>query len=156
MALKSILLVFLVLAAAAAPIAVAQLGLLNGLLGLISIKGTVACSLGGGTAASGSALPVFPNALVQLQCGPGNVVASSTTNGSGVFSIILDPLQMLLSSLLNNCGLVVNTPLASCNAQLPALGGLRSPLQFIGSTVQGLLNIANVIPTEFRYVSATT
>lgn len=65
MALKSILLVFLVLAAAAAPIAVAQLGLLNGLLGLISIKGTVACSLGGGTAASGSALPVFPSKISQ-------------------------------------------------------------------------------------------
>ncbi|XWS53598.1 hypothetical protein CRYUN_Cryun10bG0015100 [Craigia yunnanensis] len=85
-----------------APMAEAQLGgLIGGLLGLIKIQ----------------------DALVQLQCG-GNVV--STTNESGIFSILLDPLQFLLPSLLNNCSIAVKTPLSNCNSLLPSVGGLVS------------------------------
>lgn len=90
------------------------------------------------------------DALVQLQCN-GNVVSSATTNASGV-SIVLDPLQYVLSSLLTNCSLVVSTPLANCNAKLPAAGGLIVSLQFIGNTLLGLLNAANTIPAGFQFI----
>uniref|UniRef100_A0A5B7BLH4 Putative Pollen Ole e 1 allergen and extensin family protein n=1 Tax=Davidia involucrata TaxID=16924 RepID=A0A5B7BLH4_DAVIN len=152
MALKSPLFVLLLVAAMAIPKAEAQLGLLNGLLGLIRIQGTLFCTVNGNMGVNGTATPVFPNALVKLQCGAGNVVSSATTNGSGIFSIVLDPLQFLLSSLLSNCNLVVNTPLSTCNANLPSVGGLLSSLQLIGNTVQGLLNIANIIPAGFQFL----
>ncbi|KAL9390562.1 hypothetical protein Peur_019167 [Populus x canadensis] len=153
MAFKSFLFVSLVSAAIlAAPVAEAQLGLIGGLLGLIRIQGTLFCTANGNMGANGTATPVFPNALVQLQCG-GNVVSTSTTNGSGIFSILLDPLNYILSSLLSNCNLKVDTPLASCNSSLPALGGLLSSLQFIGNTPLGaLLSVANIIPAGFRFV----
>ncbi|CAK9138975.1 unnamed protein product [Ilex paraguariensis] len=152
MAFKSVLFVSLLIAAMAAPIAEAQLGLISGLLGLIRIQGTVFCTANGNMGVNGTATPIFPNALVQLRCGNGNVVSTSTTNGSGIFSILLDPIQFLLSSLLSSCNLVVNTPLASCNASLPSIGGLLSPLQFIGNTLAGLLNVANIIPAGFQFL----
>uniref|UniRef100_A0A2N9H7J4 Phylloplanin n=1 Tax=Fagus sylvatica TaxID=28930 RepID=A0A2N9H7J4_FAGSY len=150
MALKFFLFVSLMVAAFAIPIAGA--GLISGLLGLTRIQGTLFCTLNGNIGANGTSTPVFPNALVQLQCGAGNVVSSATTNGSGVFSILLDPLQYVLSSLLTDCNLVVNTPLSSCNAKLPSVGGLLSSLQFIGNTLIGLLNVANIIPTGFQFI----
>ncbi|KAJ6980894.1 phylloplanin-like [Populus alba x Populus x berolinensis] len=153
MAFKTFLLVSLMIAAIlAAPVAEAQLGLIGGLLGLIRIQGTLFCTADGNMGANGTATPVFPNALVQLQCG-GNVVSTSTTNGSGMFSILLDPLNYILSSVLSDCNLKVDTPLISCNSSLPALGGLLSPLQFIGNTALGaLLSVANIIPAGFRFV----
>ncbi|KAL5541875.1 hypothetical protein UlMin_009585 [Ulmus minor] len=158
MALKSFLFVFLLVGVMAAPIAEAQLGglgglggIVGGLLGLIRIQGSVSCSLNGGINANGIAAPAFPNALVQLQCGNGTVVSSSTTNSGGIFSMVLDPFQFILSSLLTDCRLAVATPLASCNASLPSVGGLLSPLQFIGNTLNGLLNIANIIPAGFKF-----
>ncbi|KAA8548927.1 hypothetical protein F0562_000611 [Nyssa sinensis] len=156
MALKSLLLVLLLVAAMATPIAEAQLGLISGLLGLIRVQGTLFCTVNGNMGVNGTATPVFPNALVQLQCGAGNVVSSATTNGSGIFSIVLDPLQYVLSSLLSNCSLVVNTPLSSCNASLPSVGGLLSSLQFIGNTLLGLLNVANIIPAGFQFLPHLT
>ncbi|KAG6670993.1 hypothetical protein I3843_02G046200 [Carya illinoinensis] len=98
---------------------------------IIRIQGTVFCSIN----ATGTASPVFPNARAQLRCGSGNyVVSSATTNRSGVFVMLLHPLQKLLSSLLSDCNLIVITPLARGNATLPAgVGVLRSPLQFIGN-----------------------
>ncbi|KAG2721423.1 hypothetical protein I3843_02G068100 [Carya illinoinensis] len=153
MASKSaVFVLFLVVVAVAAPTAVAQLGIVGGLLGLIRIQGTVFCSINGAVAVNGTACPVFPNALVQLRCGSGNVVSSTTTNGSGAFTMLLDPLQTLLSSLLSDCNLVVGTPLATCNAALPGLGVLRSPLQLIGNTIAGLLNVVNIAPTGFLLV----
>ncbi|XP_039058247.1 phylloplanin-like isoform X2 [Hibiscus syriacus] len=135
--------------ALAAPMAEAQLGgLVSGLLGLIKIQGTLFCSLDGNMGANGTATPVFPSALVQLQCG-GIVVSSSTTNGNGIFSILLDPLQFLVPSLLNNCNLAVKTPLSNCNASLPSVGGLFSNLQLVGNTLIGLLNITNIVPVGF-------
>lgn len=181
MALKTLMLLCLLVAAMALipPMAEAQLsGLISGLLGLIKIQGTVFCTVDGNMGVNGTATPVFPSklllfchhifprkwlqmlsyiclldALVQLQCG-GNVVSSSTTNGSGIFSILLDPLQFLVPSLINNCNLAVKTPLSNCNASLPSIGGLSSTLQVIGSTVAGLLNITNIIPTGFGFLRA--
>ena len=81
------------------------------------------------------------------------MVSTSTTNGSGMFSILLDPLNYILSSILSDCNLKVDTPLIRCNSSLPALGGLLSPLQFIGNTALGaLLSVANIIPAGFRFV----
>ncbi|XVE82162.1 hypothetical protein DITRI_Ditri15bG0124600 [Diplodiscus trichospermus] len=151
MALKTLIFVCFLVAAMAlvAPMAEAQLGgLISGLLGLIKIQGTLFCTVDGSMGVNGTATPVFPNALVQLQCG-GNVVSSSTTNASGVFSILLDPLQFLLPSLLDNCNLAVKTPLSNCNATLPSVGGLFSSLQVLGNTLIGLLNITNLGPTGF-------
>ncbi|KAJ4722155.1 phylloplanin-like [Melia azedarach] len=139
---------------AATPIAEAQVGLISGLPGLIRIQGTVFCTANGNMGVNGTATPVFPNALVQLQCN-GNIVSSATTNGSGIFSIVLDPLQYVLSSLLTNCSLAVNTPLANCNAKSPAVGALVSALQFIGNTLLGLLNVANIIPAGFQFQPRT-
>ncbi|THG03550.1 phylloplanin-like [Camellia sinensis] len=153
MALKSLLLVFLLIAAlTAVPMAEAQLGLISGLLGLIRIQGTVFCTANGNMGVNGTSTPVFPYAKVQLQCGAGNTVSSATTNNFGIFSMVLDPLQFVLSSLLSNCNLLVNTPLSNCNLNLPSVGGLLSPLQFIGNTLQGLLNISNIIPSGFQFL----
>ncbi|CAA3033363.1 Hypothetical predicted protein [Olea europaea subsp. europaea] len=124
----------------------AQQGLLGNLLGLISIKGTVFCTV------NGTATPVFPNALLQLQCGAGNIVASATTNSSGQFSIALNPLLNVLSTLLSNCRLVVKTPLSTCNANLPSVEGLISSLKFVGTTLVGLLNIAEIVPAGFQFL----
>ncbi|KAE9453229.1 hypothetical protein C3L33_14859, partial [Rhododendron williamsianum] len=177
MAFKSSSLLFvslMVVAMAAAPMAEAQLGLVSGLLGLIKIDGLVRCSVnasttkapafpsGRATAPPASVLQtgnyyssdcdtnvqyLSCRCLVQLQCGSGNVVSSATTNGAGLFSIVLDPLQFLLSTLLTGCNLVVKTPLSTCDATLPGVGGLISSLQLIGNTLLGLLNIANIVPS---------
>ncbi|KAK1279219.1 hypothetical protein QJS04_geneDACA007223 [Acorus gramineus] len=123
---------------------------LGSLIGLIRINGSVFCTT---DSTITSITPVFPNAQVQLQCG-GGVVSTTTTNGAGVFTIFLNPLTMLLSSLLNNCNLVVNTPLATCNVGLPTTGILQSPLQLTGRTVNELLDILNVGATGFNFISS--
>ncbi|XP_058076562.1 phylloplanin-like [Magnolia sinica] len=149
MALKSLLFGSLLLVGVAAPLAVAQLGGLGNLLGgLINIRGTIFCTVNGN--ANGTSTPVFPNAQVQLQCG-NTVTSSTTTNSAGLFTMLLDPLTTLLSSLLNDCKLVVNTPLSTCNAMLPT-GLLQSPLQFLGKTLQGILGILNVGPAGFSLI----
>ncbi|KAL3505713.1 hypothetical protein ACH5RR_031095 [Cinchona calisaya] len=156
MAFRSILLVSLmVVGIMAIPIAEAQLGLgglIGGLLGSINVKGVVFCTLDGNIGINGTSTPIFPNALVQLQCGNGNVVTTTTTNSAGIFSFALDPLQNILSSLITSCGVVVKTPLSTCNVSLPSIGGLQSPLQYVGNTILGLLNIANLIPSGFRLI----
>ncbi|GMN62394.1 hypothetical protein TIFTF001_031489 [Ficus carica] len=152
---KSLVCVMGVLVAAivAAPIAEAQLGgIIGGVLSnILRIQGTIFCTLNGRIGVNGTSTPVFPNALVQLQCANGNVVSSATTNSSGIFSILLDPLTVLLTSLLQGCRLVVGTPLSSCNSALPSTGGLFSPLQLIGNTLLGLLNIINIAPAGFLF-----
>ncbi|MBA0664828.1 hypothetical protein Goklo_004775 [Gossypium klotzschianum] len=63
MALKTLMLVCLLVAAMAfiPPIAEAQLGgLISGLLGLIRIQGTVFCTVDGNMGVNGTATPVFP------------------------------------------------------------------------------------------------
>ncbi|KAG8369927.1 hypothetical protein BUALT_Bualt14G0064200 [Buddleja alternifolia] len=155
MALKSLVLFTLLVVAIAMPMAQAQLGgLLGPLLGLLRIQGILYCTPNGNVGVNGTATPINCNfcadALVQLQCG-GTVVSTATTNGSGLFSILLDPLNFVLSTLLSGCRLAVSTPLASCNANLPSIGGLVSNLQFIGSTLLGLLNVGNLIPSGFQF-----
>ncbi|RWR94182.1 Pollen Ole e 1 allergen/extensin [Cinnamomum micranthum f. kanehirae] len=153
MALKSLLFFSLLLVVMVAAPAVAQLGLGN-LLGLINIQGTLFCTGNGNANSSSVSTPVFPNAVVQLQCGnTGTVVSSTTTNSAGVFKILLDPLTMLLSSLLSDCKLVVNTPLTNCNSVLP-IGILQSPLQFLGRTLLGVLGIVNIGAAGFSLVPA--
>ncbi|TQE06600.1 hypothetical protein C1H46_007842 [Malus baccata] len=159
MAFKATLFVFLSVAAVAivlVPMAEAQLGLISGLLGLIRIQGTLFCTPNGNVGTGGAtATPVFSNATVQLLCGTaGNVISTVTTNGSGIFSILLDPLQFLLNSLLSDCKLLVRTPLSACNSSLSGLTGLlSSPLQFIGNTIAGLLSIVNIIPVGFNLIN---
>ncbi|CAA3033364.1 Hypothetical predicted protein [Olea europaea subsp. europaea] len=152
MALRSLIFVSILFAAIAFPMAEAQLGIIGNLLGLLRIQGILYCTPTGNIGVNGTATPVFPNALVQLQCGDGNVVSSATTNASGLFSMLLDPLNFLLSTLLSNCKLVVGTPLATCNASLPSIGTLESTLKFIGNTLLGILNVGNIIPTGFQLI----
>ncbi|KAL1548465.1 phylloplanin-like [Salvia divinorum] len=154
MALKSLLVLGLLIGCIALPLAQAQLAglgsLLGPLLGLLRIQGILYCTPNGGIGGNATATPVFPNALVQLQCG-GNVVSTATTDSSGVFSMLLDPVNFLLSTLLSGCRIAVNTPLASCNASLPSVGGLVSNLQFIGNSVASLLNVLNFMPAGFVF-----
>ncbi|KAF1002513.1 phylloplanin-like [Apium graveolens] len=137
-----------------APSAVeAQDGILSGILGggLFNIGGTVFCTLNGGMGVNGTNTPVFANALVQLKCGAGNIIGAATTNANGVFTILLNPLQFVLSSLLSDCKLVVPTPLSTCNSSLPAIGGLVSLLQSVGSILIGLLRVERFIPSGFNF-----
>ncbi|XP_022973793.1 phylloplanin-like [Cucurbita maxima] len=157
MGLKSVLFVLVMAAAMGAPLMVAeaQLGSIGSLLSLTRIQGTVFCTADGNIGANGTATPIFPNAAVQLQCGNGNVVSTATTNSAGMFLILLNPLQFLLSSLTSNCSVLVNTPLSSCNATLPSVGNLVSGLNFAGTILQGLLSITNIIPRGFTFQPST-
>ncbi|KAG5632947.1 hypothetical protein H5410_004664 [Solanum commersonii] len=153
MASSKFFLIFILAALIATPVAVAQLGgLLGGLLGPLSIDGVLFCSLNGKIdVLNGATTPIFPNASVQLRCGAGNVVSSTTTNGSGAFSLELNPVQNILS-LLANCNVVVTTPLSTCNASLPSVGFLQSPLQLLGKTIGGLLSNVNLGTGVFQLI----
>ena len=52
----------------------------------------------------------------------------------------------LLSTLLDNCKLVVTTPLSTCDASLPTTGLLESALQLLSGG--GLVGV--VIPSGFN------
>ncbi|OWM74064.1 phylloplanin-like [Punica granatum] len=122
-------------------------GPIGSLLGLFRIDGILFCSLDG--TSNGTTTPIFHDAKVQLRCG-GAVISTSVTNASGAFSFMLNPLQFLLSYVLDNCRLTVTTPLSTCNAALPSVGQLVSQLQSVGSTVVGLLNVTQLVPGGFR------
>ncbi|KAH0943576.1 hypothetical protein HID58_003213, partial [Brassica napus] len=120
-------------------------GVLGGILGLINIQGVLRCSANGNVSA-----PAFVNAGVQLQCGgQNNVVSTSTTNAAGLFSMLVNPIQLVLSTLLSDCQVAVTTPLSTCNAALPTGQLLSSSLAMVGETVSGLLRVANLRPTGF-------
>ncbi|CAN8269225.1 unnamed protein product [Cochlearia groenlandica] len=120
-------------------------GGLGGLLGLIRIQGILRCSVN-----NNASSPVFPNAAVQLQCGGQNrVVSTTTTTGAGIFSMLINPLDILLTTLLSGCQLAVATPLSTCNASLPSVGQLLSPLNLVGNILNGLLRIVTLGPTGF-------
>ncbi|KAB9740954.1 hypothetical protein FH972_027064 [Carpinus fangiana] len=155
MALKLALFVFLVIAVVAAPLPRAQSQPVSGLFNLSLINGTVFCSVNGSIGANGT---VFPNAVVRLQCGAGNIVSTTITDGSGMFVITLDPrqlLQFLVSSLVADCNLVVVTPLVTCNANLPIGGVLQSPLQLVGTIIRGVVRITIFTSTGFTLTGAT-
>ncbi|KAK1360469.1 Pollen Ole e 1 allergen and extensin family protein [Heracleum sosnowskyi] len=114
-------------------------------------EGIVYCKINITLSPNGTVLgnpPRFSNATVLLQCG-NTVVANTTTNEFGAFSIILNPLRFLLQNLLR-CNIVVATPLASCNATLPSSATLVSDI--IPSTIgsNGLFHM--FVPAAFRLV----
>ena len=96
------------------------------------------------------------DARVQLQCGA-VVVATTTTNASGVFSFTLDFTQVFLSAGigLSNCNLVVTTPLSTCNPMLPPVGVLTSSIVFVGTNVLGVRVVLNFGAAGFRYIPPT-
>ncbi|KAI8010233.1 hypothetical protein LOK49_LG06G03285 [Camellia lanceoleosa] len=151
MALKSLLLVFLLIAAlTAVPMAEAQLGLISGLLGLIRIQGTVFCTANGNMGVNGTSTPVFPNAKVQLQCGAGNTVSSATTNNSGIFSMVLDPLQFVLSSLLSNQNSLVKTPLKESTSTSPLLASFCRHCSSLETPFKASSTSPTLFPLDFN------
>ncbi|BFG34351.1 hypothetical protein CerSpe_206250 [Prunus speciosa] len=126
-----------------------------GLGGVISIQGTVYCTVNGTVGAAGPLLtPKFPNATVVLKCGATNTtIASVTTTRAGVFSILLNLLHFNVSSILSNCNVVVTTPLAACNATLSPTQTLTSPLQLLKTTVIDNLPIISVGALGFHVTS---
>lgn len=66
MASKVLLLVSILVAAMAALIAEAQIGLISDLLNLIQIQGTVFCTPNGNIGVNGTATPGFPSKLSVL------------------------------------------------------------------------------------------
>ncbi|KAE9598665.1 hypothetical protein Lal_00022474 [Lupinus albus] len=151
MSLKYLLVTFLLIGAMAIPQAKAQLGLLNGLIGSFNIQGIVTCTSKDNMGINGAQTSVFSNAEVQLVC-DGKVFSDATTNGAGMFSIMVDSLLFNLSSMLNGCNLVVTTPLSKCNSNLPSVGNLISTLHFGGTTLVGTQTVANITPSGFQFV----
>ncbi|KAL0857428.1 hypothetical protein Bca101_062582 [Brassica carinata] len=118
-------------------------GVVGGILGLINIQGVLRCSANGNVSA-----PAFINAGVQLQCrGQNKIISTSTTNSAGLFSMLVNPLQ--LSTPLSDCHVAVTTPLSTCNAALPTGQLLSSSLARVGETVSGPLRVAHLRPTGF-------
>jgi len=87
------------------------------------------------------------DASVELRCG-GNVVAGGTTSRNGSFAIEAD-LTNALAALVGSCQLLVDTPLAKCNASLPAAGALASYLQ--GSLAGMLGGVFRLAPAGFSF-----
>ncbi|CAL9103060.1 unnamed protein product, partial [Musa acuminata var. zebrina] len=145
LASRASLLLGLMIVAVIAPVAIAQLG-------NIIVSGTVPCSTS--TTTVTAATPVFPNATVLLQCGS-NVISSAITNSNGVFTMLVNPVDSLLT-LLNSCKLVIPTPLSTCNTSLPSTGILQSSLQLLSRGLLGgiLGGILNFVPTLFTFVGS--
>ncbi|KAM0030289.1 putative phylloplanin [Helianthus debilis subsp. tardiflorus] len=93
---------------------------------------------------------MLTDALVELSCG-GNVITSAVTNAQGRFNITVNPLRVPLANLLSSCRIIVATPLSTCNATLPT-GTLQAQLQFVGTTIRGLLSILTLVPIRFQLV----
>ncbi|KAJ1292398.1 hypothetical protein BS78_02G388100 [Paspalum vaginatum] len=110
----------------------------------VVVMGFVPCN-DGASMRTGSA-PGFPGALVQLQCTADGaaLAANATTDSKGWFRMAVNT-TVALSSVAGRCGLVVDTPLAACNATLPAAGTLRSGLRLLVSMV--------FFPRGFSYVA---
>nr|BAJ25790.1 similar to T-phylloplanin [Nicotiana tabacum] len=138
MALAKMFMIFLLAALIATPAVVAQLV-------SIRISGVVLCSVNGNLDVINGLTPqVFSNATVQLRCGTRNVVSSTITNGSGVFSLVVDSRVNTLPLLLSNCRLVVATPLSTCNASLPSVGLLAPSLRIVNIGIGGFGGLINV------------
>ncbi|KAM3755568.1 hypothetical protein ACB098_02G049100 [Castanea mollissima] len=155
MAYKLVLFVSVMVAALALPIAKATLPIGAGVVVQVQ-PSFVPCSINVSLGANVN-IRAFPNAQVQLQCGAGNVVATTTTNATGVFSFYLDAIRLSLSAALDlgACDLVVITPLSTCNSTLPAVGVLKSDIQFVATNVVGARIIFTFRPVGFRYSSST-
>ncbi|KAG8079339.1 hypothetical protein GUJ93_ZPchr0007g5929 [Zizania palustris] len=108
----------------------------------VVVMGYVPCN--NGTSMKTGSAPGFPNAVVQLQCADDAVAGSATTDGRGWFRMAMNT-TATLSSVAIGCELVVATPLASCDAALPATGTLESGLRLLVSMV--------FFPRGFSYVA---
>ncbi|KAM3755569.1 hypothetical protein ACB098_02G049200 [Castanea mollissima] len=153
MALKLVLFVSVMVAALALPIAKATLPIGAGTV-VFQVQPSfvpcfINCSLGANVT-----IQAFPNAQVQLQCGAGNVVATTTTNAAGEFSFSLDAIRLSLSETLA-CDLLVRTPLSTCNSTLPSVGVLKLDIQFVATNVMGARITFTFRPVGFRYSSST-
>ncbi|XP_023643867.1 uncharacterized protein LOC17894924 [Capsella rubella] len=127
------------------PMAMAQL---PNFLNLPIVTGVLSCTVNGAPLNGTSTTPAFANAIVQLQCGSQNtVVSETTTNVAGVFTLSTNALS--IPQLLSGCRVVVPTPRASCNATLPSVGQLISPLMVVGSLVSGIFSIVPLVPSGF-------
>uniref|UniRef100_A0ACD5YP09 Uncharacterized protein n=1 Tax=Avena sativa TaxID=4498 RepID=A0ACD5YP09_AVESA len=92
-----------------------------------------------GSSINVAAVPVFPNAAVQVVCGS-TVVGAAKADDSGAFSVNLGPVSTsLLNTMVGNqCKVEVVTPLASCNASLAGITGtLAAPVQLLGVSGSG-------------------
>ncbi|KAJ0802952.1 putative phylloplanin [Helianthus annuus] len=106
-----------------------------------NISGIVLCSADSSVYNVTTPTPPFRNATVQLSCGGGNVIASTTTNELGGFSFLVR-LQAILTTVLASCKVDVVTPLSACNATLPStIPSLEAPLRLVGITLNGTLLI---------------
>ncbi|XP_028751596.1 phylloplanin-like [Neltuma alba] len=117
---------------------------------VIKIQGILYCTFNGTKGPKGKATRVFSGADVQLRC-DGKLVLSTKTNGRGKFVIVVDPLEILVSSLLSRCDLFVPTPLSTCDATLPTVGGLLSTLIFLINSILRHLLVTILGPSGFHY-----
>ena len=77
------------------------------------------------------------------------MVARATTRRDGSFEMEADAVAGALGVLVGACQLVVDTPLAKCNAMLPAAGALVSGLQ---GTLAGMLGgVFSLAPAGFSF-----
>ncbi|KAF0913600.1 hypothetical protein E2562_023711 [Oryza meyeriana var. granulata] len=128
-------------AAAACAVASAQ-----GKLGRLVVTGVVPCNTGSLIDVATS--PAFPDAKVELRCG-GGVVAGATTSQNGSFAMEAD-VTSAVAVLVGACELVVDTPLAKCDARLPASGKLVSYVQQ-GSLARLLDGALRLAPAGFSF-----
>ncbi|CAL4939296.1 unnamed protein product [Urochloa decumbens] len=137
----SVLLLAVAVAAAACAAASAQTR-----LGRLVVSGVVPCNTG--TLIDAATSPAFADAKVELRCG-GGVVAKATTGRDGSFEMEADAVTGALGALVGACQLVVDTPLAKCNATLPAAGALVSSLQ---GPLSGMLSgVFRLAPAGFSF-----
>ncbi|XP_011090990.2 phylloplanin-like [Sesamum indicum] len=155
MALKSLVLVSLLVAAVAAPMAQAQIAesTQGPTLGLVHVDVTLYCTPDGNIGPLGEATPPFPNAMVLLQCGDGTIVATATTNSFGIAYLHSDPMPLFpfFSQLESDCKLIVNTTLSTCDSSLPSTGCLQSALTFIETVALGTFSVTSFKPTGFTF-----
>ncbi|KAI3756601.1 hypothetical protein L1987_56423 [Smallanthus sonchifolius] len=117
---------------------------------LLNISGVLFCSVNGSVVNGTTPTPPFPNATVQLSC-DGTVLASTTTNQSGAFTISVNPAQVLTIVSSSSCMLVVPTPLSTCNATLPSTGSLQSLLQIVRDVITGI--VTSIVPLGFELMA---
>ncbi|KAK6161175.1 hypothetical protein DH2020_004556 [Rehmannia glutinosa] len=116
---------------------------------LVNVHVTLYCTPDGNIGLFGKPTPPFPDALVMLQCGDGQLIANATTNGFGISYLHSDPMPVFpFFQPQNECKLIVNTTLSTCNDTLPSTGGLESTLTLIGTALLGDFIISSFKPTE--------
>ncbi|KAL0414752.1 UNVERIFIED_CONTAM: hypothetical protein Sradi_1676900 [Sesamum radiatum] len=155
MALKSLVLVSLLVAAVAAPMAQAQItaSTHGPTFGVVHADISLYCTPDGNIGPLGEATPPFPNAMVQLQCGDGTIVATATTNSFGIAYLHSGPIPLFpfFPQLESDCKLIVNTTLSTCNSSLPSTGCLQSALAFIETFAFGSFIVSCFKATGFTF-----